>query len=199
MHSEWYRIPEATCCRDPAYAAARRAHSRRRHHHVARAGIGGHRRRFARRQRGNAIFSSVLAFASRWSIGSSPTFICRVDAADAGVCLRRDTRLCCERTGMPSPSATAFSAMETRCCSTASPDRNGPARRRHEVRHHRSRWRCTPRSLDFGAWHRRHAGVHAGRHLRRGEGCEPGRHREHSARRSCSPTRSTCGCARAWK
>ena len=37
-------------------------------------------------------------------------------------------------------------------------------------------------------------GVHAGRHLRHGQGDEPGGAARSSARRSCSATRSTCGC-----
>ncbi len=43
--------------------------------------------------------------------------------------------------------------------------------------------------------HRRDAGLHAGRHLRHGQGDGADRARRRSARRSCSATPSTCGCA----
>ena len=48
--------------------------------------------------------------------------------------------------------------------------------------------------LDARARRRRDAGVHAGRHLRHGQGDGAGRARARSARRSCSATRSICGC-----
>ena len=51
-----------------------------------------------------------------------------------------------------------------------------------------------PRRARARARPRRDAGVHAGRHLRHGEGDDARRARRRSARRSCSATPSTCGC-----
>ena len=61
--------------------------------------------------------------------------------------------------------------------------------------HRRARARRAP--AHARARRRRDAGVHAGRHVRHGQGDGAGRARASSARRSSSATRSTCGCGRA--
>ena len=129
--------------------------------------------------------SSTPASSSGWSTACSPTSICRIDPADAGRRLRRPgehpQRLrACDRAALPLLHLRRRDAdRESRYEVHASRHRDGAARRG---------------ALDARARRGRHAGLHAGGHLRHGEGDDARGAGRSSARRSCSATPSTSGC-----
>ena len=99
---------------------------------------------------------------------------------------RHNGRFRCPRTCVPRSRRSASMMATPKRGRTLTAVRTAGDRRRRASRPHHDRAR-----------HGRNAGVHAGRHLRHGQGDEPAGARRRSARRSCSATRSTCGCARA--
>ena len=138
---------------------------------------------------GHALPLSTRRDAS--STHSSPTSICPRHAPRCHSVRRH--RSVCRALPTRSPSATASSAMATRCSS------DDVSHSRLRLRCHGARWRCAHRHVHDDARHHRDAGFHASRHASDGEVADArrgrGDRRAHDPRQHLSPLAAPHGRA----